>query len=76
MTVHVEKCSEPICGHLFEVEHFSRAFGQEMASGKIECPHCGKFNEGDPNLIYVSRKLFISLESRPEANLHEKPAFW
>lgn len=76
VTVQLEKCLEPVCGLLFEVEYFSRAFGEEMASGKIECPHCGKSREGNPNSIYVTRKFSENLENRPEANSHEKPAFW
>ena len=66
MPVYLEKCSNYRCGHLFEVEHFSRSFGNGFPSGIIECPHCGRHWAGKPSLVYLSRKLARDLEAWPE----------
>jgi hypothetical protein len=66
MSVHIEKCGESACGHLFEVEQCSAVFGPGRAVGVIECPHCGKQAGGDPRKVYVSRRIRRELEAWPE----------
>jgi hypothetical protein len=62
MSVHLDKCTNDLCGHLFEVEQFSKTFGNGIVNGMIECPYCGLWKEGDPKLVYISRKLTKQLE--------------
>lgn len=62
MSVHLHKCANARCGHLFEVEQFSKSFGNGMVNGLMECPYCGARKEGDHKLIYISRKLANVLE--------------
>jgi hypothetical protein len=62
MSVHLDKCTSDRCGHLFEVEQFSKTFGNGMMNGAIECPYCGSLKNGDPKLVYISRKLTKALE--------------
>ncbi|WP_156396869.1 hypothetical protein [Noviherbaspirillum sp. Root189] len=62
MSVHLDKCTNDRCGHLFEVEQFSKSFGDGLAHGMIECPYCGTRKNGDARLIYISRKLIKEIE--------------
>lgn len=62
MSVHLDKCTNDRCGHLFEVEQFSKSFGNGFVNGLIECPYCGNRKTGDARLVYISRKLIKQLE--------------
>lgn len=80
MSMHLDKCTNDRCSHLFEVEQFSKSFGNGIVNGAIECPYCGSWKEGDPKLVYISRKLAkvheewcaVSRDATPEQVTHQK----
>lgn len=67
MSVHLNKCSHPLCRRLFELEHFSPSFARQgMAAGVVICPHCGLSAAANPALVYSARPLPNDFEHRPE----------
>lgn len=67
MSVHLEKCSNPLCHRLYALEHFSRCFASHrMSAGAITCPHCGATVPANPALVYSARPLLAALEHWPE----------
>lgn len=58
MSVHLEKCSNPLCRRLYELEHYSRCFAPEtMCAGVITCPYCRTTVSANPALVYSARPL-------------------
>jgi hypothetical protein len=74
MSVHLERCSNPRCRRLYELEHCSRCFASpSMTAGLIICPHCGATVAGDPALAYSARALPQAFEHWPDEDL---PKVW
>jgi len=67
MSVHLEKCRNPLCRRLYELEHFSHCFApQTMAAGVVTCPHCKVSTSANPALVYSSRVIPKAFEHWPE----------
>jgi hypothetical protein len=69
MSVHLEKCRNPLCRRFYELEHFSQCFApQAMAAGVITCPHCEVSVAANPNLVYSARPIPKAFEHWPEVD--------
>ncbi|WP_194727379.1 hypothetical protein [Noviherbaspirillum malthae] len=69
MSVHLEKCRNPLCRRLYELEHFSQCFApQTMAAGVIICPHCKVLVAANPTLVYSARPIPKAFEHWPEVD--------
>ncbi|WP_194727065.1 hypothetical protein [Noviherbaspirillum malthae] len=66
MSIHLERCRNPLCRRLFELEHFSQCFARQgMTAGVITCPHCKVEDAANPTLVYSARPLPKAFEHWP-----------